>query len=658
LKENFEEINNGNFTDQNTVNFANNNILNNTIEKGNDIFKTQVIDINTINQPIDTNSATQETTKFEESLFSTQVVENVFSSGNGNVDYSMDEVVDNAEIRETIEKIQNNSDATMRLDTDLIMQKLEEENKSEEVSKSEKQEDKKEKAKHEKKKKLTKKQKVKIILASILALFTLLGVVFGVYVYKADGNIAEAVLNVATDVLGEQDPIFVLVLGVSEDISSKLTDTIILCGYNPDTQKAFMLSIPRDTFIGKNEETAGGFDKINALYQKDVMRTVEAVEKLTGVNIDNYVVVKNTALPAIVNAIGEVEFDVPIDMDYDDPTQDLHIHLKKGVQKIDGDKAEQLLRFRHNNDGSSYPFEYGDNDYGRMRTQRAFITATAKQLITFQNVSNLKKITSAVFDNLETNMNLGKVLGYVPHALKYNTENLRAEQLPGASAWLNNLSFYKANSSQTKKLMDELIESLEMEPKENEKFYTRTIVKSNSSTTTKKDEDKENKVQENSSQNSNVHEHDYSVIVTETDPTCVKAGKSVRRCRTCGDTVEHSIPATGNHNFVNGVCTVCKQSEKNNTTNNGGNSNSNTNTSTGKDPKPTPTKKPEPTKEPEPTPSKTPEPTKKPEPTQEPTPTPTQVPTPTPTQEPTPPPEIGGNEGDGGSGGTESVPAT
>ncbi len=44
-----------------------------------------------------------------------------------------------------------------------------------------------------------------------------------------------------------------------------------------------------------------------------------------------------------------MEFNVPIDMKYDDPTQDLHIDLKAGVQKLNGDKAEQLLRWRHSN---------------------------------------------------------------------------------------------------------------------------------------------------------------------------------------------------------------------------------------------------------------------------------------------------------------------
>ena len=150
-------------------------------------------------------------------------------------------------------------------------------------------------------------------------------------------------------------------------------------------------------------------------------------------------------LPALVNAVGEVEFDVPINMDYDDPTQDLHIHLKKGVQMINGDEAEQLLRFRHNNDGSSYPTEWGDNDYGRMRTQREFIKVVAKQLISINNVGTLKGIAEAIFANLETNMSITDMIGYIPYAINFNVDDIRMEQLPGSGATLNKLSFYKAS---------------------------------------------------------------------------------------------------------------------------------------------------------------------------------------------------------------------
>ena len=80
--------------------------------------------------------------------------------------------------------------------------------------------------------------------------------------------------------------------------------------------------------------TAKGSQKINALYSRGVDKTVKAAEEITGIDIDYYIVVKTSALIEMVDVIGAVEFNVPIDMDYDDPTQDLHNHLKKCMQKI------------------------------------------------------------------------------------------------------------------------------------------------------------------------------------------------------------------------------------------------------------------------------------------------------------------------------------
>ncbi len=438
------------------------------------------------------------------------------------------------------------------------------------------------------KKKWSKKKKITVIASIILGIFLILGIVFGTYIYRANGNLAEAVINAATDILGNDEPIFVLVLGVSEDIKVELTDTIILAGYNPKTQKAFMLSIPRDTFVGKSEASANGYDKINALYQTDVKKTVEAVEKLTGVTIDNYIIVKNTALPAIVNAIGEVEFDVPIDMDYDDPTQDLHIHLEAGMQKINGNKAEQLLRFRHNNDGSSYPMSYGDNDYGRMRTQREFIKTVASQLVSSGNASNLKAIATAVFDNLVTDMSLGKAIGYIPYALKFNTDSIIMEQLPGSSAMINELWFYKASSSQTKELIGELITELGLTDKEIENHYKYTVKKSDSSSKKKNNttEDVETNVKKNTNttssknknevqpkteqpqnnseinkseqdvtQNKQEHQHSYTSTVT-TPATCTKAGVKTYKCTGCQHSYTESI-GLASHKYSNGKCTVC-----------------------------------------------------------------------------------------------------
>ena len=134
--------------------------------------------------------------------------------------------------------------------------------------------------------------------------------------------------------LKDLDPFTVLIMGVSEDISSKLTDTLMVASYNPKTQKATLISIPRDTFVGTNKQKATSYDKINALYQSSPEKTLAAVNKITGLDIKYYVVISNNALVQLVNEIGGVEFDVPIDMNYDDSSQKLAIHLKKGKQKL------------------------------------------------------------------------------------------------------------------------------------------------------------------------------------------------------------------------------------------------------------------------------------------------------------------------------------
>lgn len=289
----------------------------------------------------------------------------------------------------------------------------------------------------------------------IIVLVILAGTIYGIALAKYDGNVKSALLSFVSNFTEEVETRYVLVLGVSEDISAELTDTIILGGYNPMTQKAFMVSIPRDTFVGASKTRATAFDKINAKYQKGVDQTIEAVENLTNIEIDNYIVVKNSMLIEIVDLIGGVQFDVPIDMKYDDPSQDLHINLKKGLQTIDGDKAEQLLRFRHNNNGTSYPASYGDNDFGRMRTTREFMKATVKQTITVKNIPKIKDIINTVSDNLVTDLSKEDMIAYAVKLAEFNTDNLKSEVIPGESKMINRISFFEAYENQTLDLLEE-----------------------------------------------------------------------------------------------------------------------------------------------------------------------------------------------------------
>lgn len=325
------------------------------------------------------------------------------------------------------------------------------------MNKKEKEEN---KVKNKKTKKKNKVLRVFLIMLLMIALFIAGFVGYSAYKngWGVKGMIQTAMGQDETK-LADLDPLTVLIMGVSEDISSKLTDTIMIASYNPKTQKATLLSIPRDTFVGKNKNTATSYDKINALYQSSPEKTLAAVNKITGLDIKYYVVISNNALVQLVDEIGGVEFDVPIDMNYDDSSQKLAIHLKKGKQKLNGEQAEGLVRFRKNNNGTSYPSEYGDNDLGRMRTQREFITEVAKQTLQLKNITKIGSFVDIIKENVTTNIkNWSTIKDYVAYAVDFSTENIRAESLPGEAGYYNKLSFFIYNQKETDKLVKELFE--------------------------------------------------------------------------------------------------------------------------------------------------------------------------------------------------------
>ena len=152
-------------------------------------------------------------------------------------------------------------------------------------------------------------------------------------------------------------------------------------------------------------------------------------------------------------------------MDYDDPTQNLHIHLKAGEQLLDGDKAEQLVRFRHNNNWTTYPDEYGDNDAGRMRTQREFIMQVIKQTAKPENIFKLGQILDVAKENVETNIDFKAAKDYIPYIVEFNTDNLLNATLPGVNSD-NNTSkvwVFVYNKAETEKLVQELFYNRDLE---------------------------------------------------------------------------------------------------------------------------------------------------------------------------------------------------
>lgn len=318
-------------------------------------------------------------------------------------------------------------------------------------------------------KNIQKKTKKKIKLwKKILIILIILLLAFGAWFYYKTQKNGGGLSGMLATVVGHDEntrknlPEFkILLMGISTDLEADLTDTIMVASYNPNTQKATILSIPRDTYTGKNPKRATASQKINALYNiaNGPESTLKAVNEITGLDIEYYAVVKTEALISLVDAIGGVEFDVPRDMKYDDPTQNLHINLKKGVQVLDGDKAEQLLRYRHGNNGESYSLEYGDNDFGRMRTQRDFISAVLKQTLKPENIFKIGELLDIAHKNVETNVDLNVAKDYIPYAVEFSTENLISDVLPVTVPDVketNNVSIAVVNEKETAKLIQEL----------------------------------------------------------------------------------------------------------------------------------------------------------------------------------------------------------
>lgn len=317
----------------------------------------------------------------------------------------------------------------------------------------------------------------KIFLFILLILLILISI----FVYKVQKN-GGGISGMLATTLGHNEEtvnklpkLYCLILGKSQN----LTDTLILASYDPKTQEAAMLSIPRDTFIGEDKSSATAWDKINAVYQTGVENVLEDVRNLTGIDVRYYIMVDTEALKVLVDQIGGVTFNVPIDMNYDDNKQELHIHLKAGEQLLDGDKAEQVVRFRHNNNGTTYPESYGIEDIGRMKTQRAFLTALAKQTLVPANITKIPEFLDIAKNYVKTNMDFDAIKDYVPYAVDFNFDNLKTDKLPGVAEVANGVWIYSVFEEESKEVINKLFftQNIQNETNEENTISNTTISK-------------------------------------------------------------------------------------------------------------------------------------------------------------------------------------
>lgn len=213
---------------------------------------------------------------------------------------------------------------------------------------------------------------------------------------------------------------FYTILVFGADVASGLTDTMMVVSYDVTNQRATVMSIPRDTlantrFSGVDAKKMNAVYKMNGKGEKGVEALKSEVSELVGFVPDYYVMIDWELVGQMVEAIGGVWYDVPYHMEYFDPYQDLNIYIEKGYQKLDGEHAMQLVRWRKNNKGVSGG---GDgSDTNRLAVQHGFLKAVLQQTLQIQNLTKISKLAKLFGENVTSDLTIENLFWFGSQAI-------------------------------------------------------------------------------------------------------------------------------------------------------------------------------------------------------------------------------------------------
>ena len=265
-----------------------------------------------------------------------------------------------------------------------------------------------------------------------------------------------------------KDVINVAVLGTDED--GFRADVNMVVSFNTNTKELHMISVPRDTRVVLTDDMIDYLEKEdeyvpnrNGVYGQCKLTEVHAyagkgnrcafsvamLEELLDVEIDYYVKFDLTAFKKVVDAVGGVDFYVPQDMYWDmTDTGGPLINLREGMQHLDGDKAEQLVRFR---DG------YAQKDLKRIEVQQEFITALIEKVCSSQTLmSKLDDLVEVVLDCTESDVTVTEALKYVKYVKDLDPAKITSDTVPGEGG-----SYFDMDEEGTKELIDWRIHGIE-----------------------------------------------------------------------------------------------------------------------------------------------------------------------------------------------------
>lgn len=237
------------------------------------------------------------------------------------------------------------------------------------------------------------------------------------------------------------EPFNVLLLGldigtVGSENSPKRSDTMMIFHYDPKTSDISVVSVPRDTRVKIN----GSYKKINAANLiGGPSLAISTVEDLLGIKINYYATIDYAAFRKIIDAIGGIDVVVPYNMDYDAESQDLHIHFTKGESvHLNGEKAEEFVRWRKNNDGTGF----AEGDLGRIKAQQDFIVKIMQKIKTPSGLLKLPNIIKILPEYINTNMDALTILSLSKDVPKVNTNSIQRFTIQGESKTIGETSYF------------------------------------------------------------------------------------------------------------------------------------------------------------------------------------------------------------------------
>jgi len=282
------------------------------------------------------------------------------------------------------------------------------------------------------------RKKTKIVISALLVFLIIGGSYTWFLVNKASSAVRNAAHGLArgdkSDLRDKavkpiSNNVSVLIMGVDEsDTRGKeygaaiRTDAMLLATFNKDSKTVKLLSIPRDTYTYIPIEKK--MDKITHAHAYGSAKngknggpqaSIDAVEKLLNVPVDYFVKFNFKSFIKIVDDLGGIEVDVPVEFTEQDSNDNAGaIHLKKGVQKLNGEEALALARTRHI-----------DSDAMRGQRQQLVIEAILKKLASVDSVTKVGDIIDHIDGQFVTNLTFDDMLSFYKYGVDSSIENLQ-----------------------------------------------------------------------------------------------------------------------------------------------------------------------------------------------------------------------------------------